>query len=118
MAAAAITEMLHGTPEQIEAAASMALQAAVGWPCDPIPGGKDMPCMSRVLFIASMSIVFSQWALAGQDPVLPFHEVVDVADKIGRSLSSDLLCTARGGHCDTPTARCTIAKFRAWHEQQ
>lgn len=118
MAAAAITEMLHGTPEQIEAAASMALQAAEGWPCDPIPGGKDMPCMSRVLFIASMSIVFSQWALAGQDPVLPFHEVVDVADKIGRSLSSDLLCTARGGHCDTPTARCTIAKFRAWHEQQ
>lgn len=118
MAAAAITEMLHGTPEQVEAAASMALQASVGWPCDPIPGGKDMPCMSRVLFIASMSIVFSQWALAGQDPVLPFHEVVDVADKIGRSLSGDLLCTARGGHCDTPTARCIMAEFRAWHEQQ
>lgn len=118
MAAAAITEMLHGTPEQVEAAASMALQAAVGWPCDPIPGGKDMPCMARVLFIASMSIVFSQWALAGQDPVLPFHEVVDVADKIGRSLSGDLLCTARGGHCATPTAQCLMAEFRDWHEQQ
>lgn len=118
MAAAAITEMLHGTPEQVEAAASMALQAAVGWPCDPIPGGKDMPCMARVLFIASMSIVFSQWALAGQDPVLPFHEVVDVADKIGRSLSGDLLCTARGGHCATPTAQCLMAEFRKWHEQQ
>lgn len=118
MTAAAITEMLHGTPEQVEAAASFALQSAVGWPCDPIPGGKDMPCMARVLFIASMSIVFSQWALAGQDPVLPFHEVVDVADKIGRGLSDDLLCTARGGHCDTPTAHCVTARFRAWHHQQ
>lgn len=118
MAAAAITEMLRGTPEQVEAAASMALQASVGWPCDPIPGGKDMPCMSRVLFIASMSIVFAQWALAGQDPVLPFHEVVDVADKVGRNLSGDLLCTARGGHCDTPTARCISARFREWHEKQ
>lgn len=74
--------------------------------------------MARVLFIASMSIVFSQWALAGQDPVLPFHEVVDVADKIGRSLSGDLLCTARGGHCATPTAQCLMAEFRDWHERQ
>lgn len=118
MAAAAITEMLNGTPEQVEAAASMALQAAVGWPCDTIPGGKDMPCMTRVLYIACMSIVFAQWALAGQDPVLPFHEVVDVADKIGRSLSGDLLCTARGGHCSAPTAQCIISKFRDWHNQQ
>lgn len=113
MAAAAVAQMLGGTPEQVEAAASMALQAAVGWPCDPIPGGKDMPCMSRVLFIASMSIVFAQWALAGQDPVLPFHEVVDVADQVGRSLSGDLLCTARGGHCAAPTAQCLAAKFRS-----
>ncbi len=118
MAAAAVTEMLDGTPQQVEAAASMALQASVGWPCDPIPGGKDMPCMTRVLFIASMSIVFAQWALAGQDPVLPFHEVVDVADQIGRGLSSDLLCTARGGHCAAPTAQCLSARFRQWHQQQ
>ena len=114
MAAAALVQMLGGSPEQAEAAASMTLQAAVGWPCDPIPGGKDMPCMSRVLFIASMPIVFAQWALAGQDPVLPFHEAVDVADQVGRSLSGDLLCTARGGHCAAPAARCAAAAFRQW----
>lgn len=114
MAAAALVQMLGGSPEQAEAAASMTLQAAVGWPCDPIPGGKDMPCMSRVLCIASMPIVFAQWALAGQDPVLPFHEAVDVADQVGRSLSGDLLCTARGGHCAAPAARCAAAAFRQW----
>ncbi len=61
-----------------------------------------------------MPIVFAQWALAGQDPVLPFHEAVDVADQVGRSLSGDLLCTARGGHCAAPAARCAAAAFRQW----
>ena len=118
MAAAAVAQMLGGTPEQVEAAASMALQASVGWPCDPIPGGKDMPCMARVLFVATMSIVYAQWALAGQDPVLPFHEVLDVADTIGRGLSGDLLCTARGGHCAAPTAKKLACSFREWHSKQ
>lgn len=118
MASAGVTQMLGGTPEQVEAAASMALQASVGWPCDPIPGGKDMPCMARVLYVATMSIVYSQWALAGQDPVLPFHEVLDVADTIGRGLSGDLLCTARGGHCAAPTARKLACQFREWHSKQ
>lgn len=118
MAAAAVAEMLGGTPEQVEAAASMALQASIGWPCDPIPGGKDMPCMARVLYVATMSIVYAQWALAGQDPVLPFHEVLDVADTIGRGLSGDLLCTARGGHCAAPTAKKLACSFREWHSKQ
>lgn len=118
MAAAAVAQMLGGTPEQVEAAASMALQASVGWPCDPIPGGKDMPCMARVLYVATMSIVYAQWALAGQDPVLPFHEVLDVADTIGRGLSGDLLCTARGGHCAAPTAKKLACSFRDWHSKQ
>lgn len=118
MAAAAVAQMLGGTPEQVEAAASMALQASVGWPCDPIPGGKDMPCMARVLYVATMSIVYAQWALAGQDPVLPFHEVLDVADTIGRGLSGDLLCTARGGHCAAPTAKKLACSFREWHSKQ
>lgn len=118
MASAGVTQMLGGTPEQVEAAASMALQASVGWPCDPIPGGKDMPCMARVLYVATMSIVYSQWALAGQDPVLPFHEVLDVADTIGRGLSGDLLCTARGGHCAAPTAKKLACQFREWHSKQ
>ena len=32
---------------RVEAAASMALQSALGWPCDPIPGGFHQPCAPR-----------------------------------------------------------------------
>ena len=112
MAAAAVVEMLHGTPEQIESAASFALQNAVGWPCDVIPGGQGMPCGSRILSVAVMSIVFAQWALIDEDPVLPFHEVVDAADRVGKSMDSGMLCTGRGGMCSAPTAQKTMENFR------
>ena len=39
MAAAAIAEMVGGSPEAVENAASLALQAFMGLPCDPMPGG-------------------------------------------------------------------------------
>ena len=39
MASAGIAQMCGGSPEQVENAASLALQMSFGWPCDPIPGG-------------------------------------------------------------------------------
>lgn len=97
MSAAAVTHLLGGTPRQVEAAASMTLQSAVGWPCDPIPGGHNQPCASRVLTAVCMAVAFSDVALSGRDAVLPFHEVVDAMDALGRRMPSDLLCTSRGG---------------------
>lgn len=114
MSAAAVTHLLGGTPRQVEAAASMTLQSAVGWPCDPIPGGHNQPCASRVLTAVCMAVAFSDVALSGRDAVLPFHEVVDAMDALGRRMPSDLLCTSRGGLCATPTgARCRRA-FDRW----
>ena len=116
MAAAAITYMMGGSPRQVEAAASLTLQAALGWPCDPIPGGQNQPCMSRVLTAVVMSIVFSDASLSGRDAVLPFHEVVDAIDVMGRGMSSDLLCTSRGGMCATPTGRRSRKDFQDWYK--
>ena len=118
MAAAGVAYLRGGTDEQIENAATFALMGAVGWPCDPIPGGHGMACHVRGLYMASMSIVCAQYALNGMDPVLPFHEELDVADRIGRSLSGDLLCTSRGGHCWAPSAQKCMKQFREWHEKQ
>ena len=112
MTAAAIVEMLGGTPEEIENAASFTLQSAIGWPCDPIPGGQGTPCTSRTLFIVSMPQVYAQWALMGAICVVPFDEVLDTVDKVGRSLSSDLLCTLRGGLCATCSGRECAKAFR------
>jgi len=97
------------------AAASMALQMSLGWPCDPIPGGYNQPCISRVSTIVSMSFVFSQMALSGQKSVLPFHEVVDIMDTMGREMPTKYKCTSCGGTCEAPTAKKCKEEFSKWH---
>jgi L-serine dehydratase len=114
MAAAGIAEMAGATPLQVEHAASLALQAFTGLPCDPIPGGLCQPCRSRVLAATCCAHVFADLALAGHDAVLPFHEALDVADAVGRSLPAELLCTSRGGACATPTAAARRAAYDEW----
>jgi L-serine dehydratase len=117
MAAAGIAEMAGGTPQQVEDAASHALQAFAGMPCDPIPGGSCQPCRSRLLTVACMAHVFADIAMAGHSAVLPLHEAFDMLDAVGRSLPPELLCTARGGACATPTARAVGEQYRRWVEQ-
>jgi len=112
MAAAAIVEMVAGKPLQAEHAASFAMQAAIGLPCDPIPGGYEQPCLSRIIAAVGNAVSFADLALAGSDAVLPFHEALDAADAVGRSLSPDLKCTSRGGCCSVPTALRLSDAFR------
>jgi L-serine dehydratase len=114
MAAAAIVEMVGGSPEHAENAASLALQAFTGMPCDPIPGGICQPCRSRILAATCMAHVFADLALAGHEAVLPLHEAIDVADGIGRSLPPELLCTSAGGACAAPSAQLCRADFAKW----
>jgi L-serine dehydratase len=114
MAAAAIVEMVGGTPEQAESAASLTLQAFTGLPCDPIPGGLCQPCRSRIMAATCTAHVFADLALAGHDAVLPLHEALDAADAVGRRLPPELLCTSRGGACATPTAERRRAEYADW----
>jgi L-serine dehydratase len=117
MAAAGIVEMAGGTGKQAEDAASLALQAFIGMPCDPMPGGLCQPCRSRVLAATCMAHVFADLAIAGHEAVLPFHEALDVADDIGRKLDPGLLCTSKGGACAAPEARRRRAGYEAWVAQ-
>jgi L-serine dehydratase len=117
MAAAAIVEMVGGPAEAAENAASLALQAFTGLPCDPIPGGLSQPCRSRIMAATCMAHVFADMALAGHDAVLPLHEAMDVADAIGRALPPELLCTSEGGCCTAPTAKRRRAEYRRWFDE-
>lgn len=114
MASAGLVEMMGGAPEQTEAAASLALQAAIGWPCDPIPGGNNQPCLSRVVTAVTMAIAFADLALSGRECVIPFHEAVDVADRLGRALSPELKCTSCGGLCASPAGLDCKKRFQEW----
>ncbi len=118
MAAAAITYLACGTPVQVENAASLMLQAAVGWPCDPIPGGLNQPCISRVLTAVNMSIVFSDLALSGKEALLPFHEVLDVMDRMGKEMPASLKCMSCGGTCTAPTAAKCKAEYEKWYAEK
>ena len=117
MAAAAIAEMAGGTPEQVENAASLSLQAQIGLPCDPIPGGFGQPCRSRIVSATCMAHVFADLALAGHNAVLPLHEVIDVADEVGRSLSPGLLCTGKAGAPASPSGQVCAVNFRNWFSE-
>ena len=116
MAAAAIVEMVGGSSEVAENAASLALQAFTGMPCDPMPGGLSQPCRSRIMAATCMAHVFADMALAGHEAVLPLHEAIDVADAIGRALPPELLCTSEGGACAAPTARRCRVEYRRWFD--
>ena len=86
-------------------------------PCDPIAGGAGQPCRSRVLTTTCMAHVFADLALAGRDAILPLHEVIDVADQVGRSLPPELKCTSEGGCCSAPAAQARRAMYRRWFEE-
>jgi L-serine dehydratase len=117
MAAAAITEMVGGAAGSVEASASLALQAFMGLPCDPMPGGLSQPCRSRIMAATCMAHVFADLALAGHEAVLPLHEALDVADRVGRALSPGLKCTGEGGCCAAPAAQARRAAYRRWFDE-
>ncbi|MDS1030899.1 L-serine ammonia-lyase, iron-sulfur-dependent, subunit alpha [Bacillota bacterium LX-D] len=118
MASAAIVEMAGGNGEDIENAASLALQAFFGLPCDPVIGGYEAPCFSRAISAASMSVIFADLALAGSKAVIPYDELLVALDNLGKSMSSELLCTSKGGACTTPTAKSCELKFREWFDNR
>ena len=114
MAAGAVCHVCGGTSEQVESAASLALQMAYGWPCDPVPGGENQPCLSRFMTAAVMAVVFADLALSGRKAVLPFDEVFDAAAAYGETMAADLKCTSRGGLCLTPEAGKRKKQFEHW----
>ncbi len=104
MAAAAIVEMLGGTPEQAFDAAAIAMQNIMGLVCDPVAGLVEMPCAKRNASGVANSLISADLALSGIFSEVPFDEVVEAMYKVGKALPSTLRETALGGLATTPTA--------------
>jgi len=83
----------------------MALQANIGIPCDPIPGGKEFPCITRTIRAAVTAPLYAELALSGIDPLIPYHEVLDAIEQTYLEQPRDSLCGTSCGCCLTPTAR-------------
>ncbi len=78
MAAAALTDVQGGTPEEVLMAAEIAMEHHLGLTCDPIGGLVQVPCIERNAMGAMKAITASQIALAS-DPV---HARVSLDDVI------------------------------------
>ncbi len=103
MAAAALTEMLGGSPSQAAHAAAMALKSLLGLTCDPVAGLVEVPCVKRNAAGAAMAIAAAEMALAGVESYVPCDEVISALYRIGLSIHVSLRETSQGGLAATPT---------------
>jgi L-serine dehydratase len=107
MASGGAAYLLGGDSHAVEHAASMALQGSIGLLCDPIPGGKEFPCLPRTVRAAVTAPLYADLALAGIDPLIPYHEALQAIDDHFRRTDPALLCGPACGFNRTPTAaRC------------
>lgn len=109
MAAAALVELLGGTPEQALTAASLAISNLLGLVCDPVGGLVEVPCQARNAIGVAAAFSSAQLALSGVRWFVPFDEVVAAMAEVGHALPSRLRETARGGLAATPAARASCA---------
>lgn len=103
MAAAALTEVMGGTPKQCTHAAAIALKNCLGLACDPVAGLVEVPCVKRNVVGAVNAVSCANMALAGVDYAIPCDEVIDAMGRVGSLLSPDLRETGQGGLAATPT---------------
>lgn len=98
MAAAGLTEVLGGTPEQIENAAEIALEHNLGLTCDPIGGLVQVPCIERNAMGAVKAINASRMALRGNgEHFVSFDKAVITMRETGRDMATKYKETSRGG---------------------
>ena len=105
MAAAALTELMGGTPEQSADACAIAVASQLGLVCDPVAGLVEIPCIKRN--VSGLMIAFSSadLALAGVRPKIPADECIDAMRAVGEALPAALKETAEGGLAATPTGQ-------------
>ncbi len=104
MAAAGLAHAMGATPETAFNASAISLMNTLGLVCDPVAGEVEVPCYARNIAGVGHAFVSASSAIGGFKSFIPFDEVVDTLLKVGKSMSSDLKCTCRGGLALTPTA--------------
>lgn len=98
MAAAAVAQLMGGSPSQIEYAAEMGLEHHLGLTCDPVCGLVQIPCIERNAYAAARAFDAGIYALYtdGQHRV-SFDQTVRVMKQTGHDLPSLYKETSEGG---------------------
>ncbi|MBI5411713.1 L-serine ammonia-lyase, iron-sulfur-dependent, subunit alpha [Candidatus Peregrinibacteria bacterium] len=109
MAAAGVTEMRGGTPEQCVNAAALALKNMLGLACDPLGGLVEVPCVKRNALAAMTAIGASDLSLLGVESFVPMDEVLQAMMSIASNMPEGIRETALGGLAVTPTG-CALCR--------
>ncbi len=99
MAAAALTELMGGTPDQVLIAAEIAMEHHLGLTCDPIGGLVQVPCIERNSMGAIKAINAAELAL-DTDPAntkVPLDKVINTMWETAKDMNSKYKETSTGG---------------------
>ena len=105
MAAAALCQLLQGTPSQAADACSFALMNMMGLVCDPVHGLVEVPCVYRNAGGVAQALAGAQMALAGIRCPIPCDEIILAMKDVGDTLPPTLRETGEGGCANCPSVR-------------
>lgn len=98
MAAAALCEVLGGTPVQVCQAAEIGLEHNLGLTCDPIKGLVQAPCIERNAMGVAKAWSAAQLALHSDGPgVVSLDKVIRVMKRTGDDMRREYKETSEGG---------------------
>jgi L-serine dehydratase len=98
MAAAALTEVLGGTPEQVENAAEIGIEHNLGLTCDPVGGLVQVPCIERNAVGSIKAISAARLALRGDGRhFVSLDRAIKTMRDTGRDMLDKYKETSRGG---------------------
>ena len=101
MGAAAVVEMMGGTPKMALNAGSIVLKNILGLICDPVAGLVEIPCAKRNAAGAISALCTADMVMAGVMSKIPFDDMVAAMYKVGKSLPAEFRETAMGGTATT-----------------
>lgn len=108
MTAAALVELMGGTPAMAADACSFALMNSMGLVCDPVGGLVEVPCVFRNVGGIGNAFTAADMALSGIPCPIPPDEVILAMKEVGDALPTSLRETGEGGCANCPSMR---AKF-------
>jgi L-serine dehydratase len=98
MGSAAATQLLGGTPFQIEYAAEMGIEHHLGLTCDPIMGLVQVPCIERNAFAAERALNTATFSLLSDGQhLVSFDKIVKTMKQTGHDIPSIYKETSEGG---------------------
>jgi len=114
MAAAALTYLEGGSPQQCADAAAFALMNLLGLVCDPVGGLVEVPCVYRNVGASGVAFTAADMVMSGiRCPIEP-DEVILAMKEVGDALPPSLRETGEGGcaACESIRNRLELIRGR------